>query len=285
MTSPESRAESLEPETSDQISGSRLSTLDSQLPIHCRLIVDPPQDGAWNMALDEALLEDAADQGMAALRFYQWRVPTLSLGYFQRYEDRCNHAASREAAVVRRPSGGGALLHDRELTYSICLPASHPLARDSTVLYGLVHRAIIAVIAKSDMQLALHGDYQVKIDATSEEPFLCYARRTDADVIVSPTRGVSAKIVGSAQRRRRGAVLQHGSILLDASLAAPELLGLNDLSNQSFAAERLIGPLQKELGDVLQLACEDRPLDSELLKTAQRLQAEKYAHPSWTHRR
>jgi lipoate-protein ligase A len=251
----------------------------------CRLIVDPPQEGAWNMALDEALLDDAADQGMAALRFYQWREPTLSLGYFQRYEDRFNHAASRLAAVVRRPSGGGALLHDHELTYSICLPASHPLARDSTVLYGLVHRAIIAVIAKSDMQLALHGDYQVKIDATSEEPFLCYARRTDADVILPPTRGASAKIVGSAQRRRRGAVLQHGSILLEASPAAPELPGLNDLIGQSLTPGQLIDPLREKFVDALQLQLVDRPLSADLLRTAQRLQAEKYGGPSWTRRR
>jgi lipoyl(octanoyl) transferase len=251
----------------------------------CRLIVDPPQDGAWNMALDEALLDDAADHGGSALRFYQWREPTLSLGYFQRYEDRFSHAASREAAVVRRPSGGGALLHDRELTYSICLPASHPLARDSAALYGRVHRAIIAGVARSDGQLALHGDYQGTVDAQSGEPFLCYARRTSADVILSPTHGASAKIVGSAQRRRRGAVLQHGSILLDASPAAPELLGLNDLSNHSFTAEQLVGRLQKGLADVLQLAFGDRPLSSALLKTAQRLQSEKYAHPSWTHRR
>ena len=74
----------------------------------CRLIVDPPLDGAWNMGFDEALLEQAADPGIATLRFYQWQEPTLSLGYFQTYDERDTHAESRQAAVVRRQSGGGA---------------------------------------------------------------------------------------------------------------------------------------------------------------------------------
>jgi lipoyl(octanoyl) transferase len=252
----------------------------------CRLIVDPPQDGARNMALDEALLEEAADHGTATLRFYQWREPTLSLGYFQRYEDRFNHAASRDAAVVRRPSGGGALIHDSELTYSICLPASHPLARESIALYQLVHRAIIEVLAAFDLRLTLHADHPAKIVGESDEPFLCYARRTDADLVLLVAGAKRmAKIVGSAQRRRRGAVLQHGSILLAASSAAPEIPGLNDLSGRSLMPDELVDPLGQELSDALQLQLDRRPLSPDLLKTAQRLQAEKYAHRSWTCRR
>ncbi len=103
--------------------------MDSAQPTDCRLIVHPPSPGAWNMAVDEALLMDAVENGVATLRFYQWSEPTLSLGYFQRYSDREQHAASRKCAVVRRQSGGGAILHDRELTYSLMLPAGSPLTR------------------------------------------------------------------------------------------------------------------------------------------------------------
>ena len=77
------------------------------------------------MGVDEALLMDAVENGVATLRFYQWSEPTLSLGYFQRYADREQHTASRNCAVVRRQTGGGAILHDRELTYSLALPANH----------------------------------------------------------------------------------------------------------------------------------------------------------------
>ena len=74
------------------------------------------------MAVDEALLETAASLGVPTLRFYQWQEPTMSLGYFQEYADRLRHAASAGCPTVRRASGGGAIMHDRELTYSLAVP-------------------------------------------------------------------------------------------------------------------------------------------------------------------
>src|SRR5271169_4762547 len=103
--------------------------------IVCRLLVDPPASGAWNMAVDEALVDDAAARHACWLRFYGWSEPTLSLGYFQGYEERLAHRPSRQCPVVRRPSGGGAILHDVEITYSLAIPHAHPLAEDSTWLY------------------------------------------------------------------------------------------------------------------------------------------------------
>ncbi len=80
------------------------------------LLLDPPAPGAWNMAVDEALLEDAALERRCWLRFYRWQEPTLSLGYFQSYADRRQHPASSGCPAVRRTSGGGAILHDAEVT-------------------------------------------------------------------------------------------------------------------------------------------------------------------------
>src|SRR5436190_15116613 len=93
-----------------------------------RLIIDPPLIGPMNMAIDEALLESAATDGVATLRLYQWSEPTLSLGYFQAAEERERHQASTNCPLVRRASGGGAILHDRELTYSLALPEKSPSA-------------------------------------------------------------------------------------------------------------------------------------------------------------
>ena len=104
-----------------------------------------PARGTWRST--KRCSRTAVDGGVATLRFYQWSEPTLSLGYFQRYDDRHQHAASRKCAVVRRQSGGGAILHDRELTYSLTLPASHPLTRDATALYTAVHNAFIQALA------------------------------------------------------------------------------------------------------------------------------------------
>ena len=101
----------------------------------CRQILSEPTDGASNMALDEALLESAAAAGAnvrPTLRIYGWPRPTLSLGYFQRAADREMHEASGECDLVRRPSGGGAILHDRELTYALVLPEIVATTRPAT---------------------------------------------------------------------------------------------------------------------------------------------------------
>ncbi len=254
----------------------------------CRLYVDPPAYGAWNMAVDEVLLEDATDRGLASVRFYQWREPTLSLGYFQRYDDRDQHSASRNATVVRRLSGGGALLHDRELTYSLALPSSHLLAKEPGELYAVVHSALIAVLGECGVQASLQRELSPvdPVSARGEEPFLCFARRTARDVVVpaTPTQG-AAKIAGSAQRRRRGAVLQHGAVLLDASGCAPELPGISQVASASVSPGDLIDPWRVRLAAALKLQ----------LAKAQSLSAEsclrcnghaaKFASPSWTRRR
>jgi lipoyl(octanoyl) transferase len=261
----------------------------------CRVFVDPPADGAWNMAVDEALLEQAADEGVASLRFYQWREPTLSLGYFQRYAERDQHAASRGAAVVRRLSGGGALLHDRELTYSIALPAGHAMARRSPELYAAVHQVLIEVLAARGVVAHLHGDDASQhihhkssgtADAPRDEPFLCFARRTDADVVIHTSSAQThAKIAGSAQRRRRGAVLQHGGVLLAASPCAPELPGIAQSGVKALNAFDLIEPwsaalaarLNLQLAKALSATVESCPRCNDL--------ANKYASPTWTRRR
>ncbi|RIK80317.1 MAG: lipoate--protein ligase [Planctomycetota bacterium] len=260
----------------------------------CRLIIDPPLEGAWNMAVDEALLEEAAERGTATLRFYQWAEPTLSLGYFQSYDERHGHAASLRSAVVRRSSGGGALVHDRELTYSICLPAAHSLARHSDRLYRVAHESLIAALAPWRLDLSLYGDQraaaanraQGHAESASPEAFLCFARRTGADVVVATDRSQAAvKICGSAQRRRRGALLQHGGVLLGQSPAAPELPGIEQLCAVAIRPEQLISRWQPWLAAALELKLAEAPLGDELIEIAQQLHRAKYSSHSWTRRR
>src|SRR5688572_1794984 len=96
------------------------------------VITDPAFDGPTNMAIDEALLETVAAGALpAVLRFYRWTPATLSLGYFQGYRLREEHSASRNSPIVRRASGGGAIMHDHELTYSIVLNREHRLAKNA----------------------------------------------------------------------------------------------------------------------------------------------------------
>jgi lipoate-protein ligase A len=170
-----------------------------------RLILDPPGEGAWNMALDEALLESAAETGRATLRLYRWQAPTLSLGYFQRYEERWGHEPSAACPVVRRSSGGGAILHDRELTYSFTAVIGDRVSPSVQALYAIFHATLVDVLRSLGAEAERWPGPDPATSAAA--PFLCFQRRAEGDVVL---RG--AKVCGSAQRRRRRAVLQHGSI-------------------------------------------------------------------------
>lgn len=261
----------------------------------CRLYIDPPANGAWNMAVDEALLQQAAAKGEASLRFYQWIEPTLSLGYFQAYAERQAHAPSHAATVVRRLSGGGALVHDRELTYALCLPPGHPLVRQPASVYAIVHRGLVDSLQYLGVEARFHGDGKPSGDA-QEEQFLCFARRTGYDIVmdsklskrtseISQAKAAPSKIAGSAQRRSRGALLQHGGVLLGRSPEAPELPGIVELSGISIAPERLVAAWISRLaaGLGLELSAAETTVGAEL-EGVSRL-AEKYADPIWTKRR
>lgn len=243
-----------------------------------RLLLDPAAPGAWNMAVDEALVESAAEQGQCTLRFYEWSEPTLSLGYFQRFGDRAAHPPSERIAVVRRVSGGGAIVHDRELTYSLAVPVAHPLAADSMRLYDVVHDSLIAAL--NQWNITAHRCLPTSRLEAAEEPFLCFARRAPGDVLFE-----NFKICGSAQRRRRGAIGQHGSILLTASPAAPELPGLAELTGAAIAPRELIQAWLPSLTDNLKLAVCLEPLLSAEQAAATSLAEEKYATAAWIRRR
>jgi lipoate-protein ligase A len=244
----------------------------------CRLIVDGPAAGSWNMALDEVLLQTAAEHNSATLRFYHWSEPTLSLGYFQSVHDALGHPPGRGCPVVRRQTGGGAILHDQELTYSLSIPLAHPLAADSTRLYLAVHEALQATLATYAIATTLCAGSTPP--SALEQPFLCFLRRSRGDVLLG-----ASKVCGSAQRRRRGAILQHGSLLLAVSSHAPELPGLAQLDGSRLDVGRLAEIWWTEIGRRVHLA-----LDAGLLSDAERaetcgLALEKYSATSWNERR
>ena len=218
-----------------------------------RVIHDVPRPGAWNMAVDEVLLRTAAEAGQATLRFYSWSEPTLSLGYFQAAADRHCHPSSLDCHVVRRDTGGGAILHDQELTYSIALPQRLTPGWPVSRLYEICHQTLIAALAGVGVSAHLARERQ-GCTAPGSKPhedkdaFLCFLRRSCYDVVIG-----EAKIAGSAQRRRQGAVLQHGSILLGRSRFAPELPGIRDLTGAQLTVEVLTAAWEPHLLAALKL--------------------------------
>lgn len=266
--------------------------MSSQLA-QCRLLVHEPAPGAWNMAVDEALLADVATSGVPVLRFYQWEQPTLSLGYFQQHTERSKHPASQLADLVRRLSGGGAILHDHELTYSLILPASHPLAKETQTLYDTVHQTIALelnnLLEESSSSWRASLCEPASTLEPHEEPFLCFQRRAKGDILLSPRNAVSNspthKVVGSAQRRQRGTVLQHGSILTRQSELAPELPGIEDMGPPHETMQRLLTNLPTAIAESLHVELVDYEFTSELHKQAQEIQERKYASQAWAERR
>ena len=152
---------------------------------------------------------------------------------------------------MRRQTGGGAILHDHELTYSLAVADDrHGGIGNATRLYDVVHTALVDVLAGQGIEARLHDCFSERPDDQTtitrdgtisrnrnnsrernsigqREPFLCFQRRARADVLVG-----EAKVCGSAQRRHGRAVLQHGSLLLAASELTPELPGLKELTGQ-----------------------------------------------------
>jgi lipoate-protein ligase A len=241
----------------------------SSLPFS--LLITPPAAGAWNMAVDEMLLESAADHGDCALRFYRWEEPTLSLGYFQIYDDRRMHKASMQCPVVRRASGGGAILHDIELTYSLAVPERHPLAIDRLRTYRVIHQTLVDVLSDWGISAELFTG------RPRREAFLCFERRSPGDVLVG-----GSKIAGSAQRRRQGAVLQHGSVLLARSEAAPELDGIKERTGRAIRAEELTEAWSARLAGVLAVTWRPVLLSDAQHDRAAQIAAEKYKSTHWT---
>ena len=241
-----------------------------------RLIVDAPACGAWNMAVDEALFRSVANDSTTVFRLYQWSEPTLSLGYFQHASDRDLHVASRNLSLVRRSTGGGAIVHDHELTYSLVTQLPDNRLAGPRAMMAQVHESLVALFDELRIPARLCSGTQ----NADPEAFLCFARHTAGDILVGPH-----KVAGSAQRRHRMTLLQHGSILLNRSAAAPELPGVNDLISSACSVEAIIQAWPQRLERVFSdgwMASEILPAEREL---AGKIERHQFANPSWNLKR
>jgi lipoate-protein ligase A len=240
-----------------------------------RLLPFESLSGAQNMAADEVLLLAAAERGSAAIRFYTWNQPTLSLGYFQAEAQRRANPLLADVAWVRRPSGGAAILHHLELTYCLALPAGAPWqTRDSWICR--FHEIVAAALLRSGVTAHLVGCGNERQLGDS----LCFLHQTPGDLLVA-----DCKVAGSAQRKLRGALLQHGSILLHRSPHAPALPGIVDLTGIDIAAADLSRALADEFAARTGWVVEQTHWISDEEALRRHIAAQKYATARWNQRR
>jgi lipoyl(octanoyl) transferase len=220
-----------------------------------------PRSAAMNMALDEALLEQAP---VPSIRFYRWDHPALSFGYFGKFADVAGHGTQRE--VVRRWTGGGIVFHGDDLTYSIVIPACDPAFRESSMtIYECVHRAIRDALRAVGQRAELAAVEAVCDHRNaSSSPVVdgsyshCFANPVRADVMVA-----GRKVAGAAQRRTRIGLLHQGSIQ-------------NAVLNRDFAARFAMG-----------LASErnERKIRASIVNRASHLAPQRYGSDVWLQRR
>ena len=202
-----------------------------------RLVTTPAFPGAYNMAVDVALTESVRARGAPVLRFYRWWPPCISLGRNQlaRGHYDVEEARRRRIEFVRRPTGGRAVYHHHEITYSIVVRERAFGGPRNT--YRLVHRSLAAGLKLMGVPVEVAGD---SAPARRPTTLPCFGELDGGAIVVK-----GRKLVGSAQLRQRGVLLQHGSILLGGD-QSPTL----DLLKVQRSADALPAPIA--LGDLLE---------------------------------
>ena len=262
-----------------------------------RLLVDPRQPGARNMAVDEALLQCMADGGDPVLRLYGFAPPCLSLGRFQPVADLEDDARRRRDGVdlVRRPTGGRAVLHDDEVTYAVVLGRRHLQPFSKRAAY----RASAAILLRLLPALGVHGAVRPGAAAAhagaarpappAPDPD-CY--RTTAEYEVTAGQ---RKLVGSAQTTTRGAALQHGTIPLSGAYtrirrylrphrpAAPAAPAATSVAGETERRHTYQGALQLlAAAAAARLPVRRSELSAAEARLARELERSRYAAPRWT---
>jgi lipoate-protein ligase A len=281
---------------------SRQYSLSQLPPATWRLIKSEPAAGSWNMAVDEAILE-AAREGRVppTLRLYAWQPACLSLGYAQHISD-VDLAAlkARGWDLVRRPTGGRAILHTDELTYSVTGPENEPrLSGDIVSSYQRLSAAILAAL--QSLELGVQALPHQKAERGLNGQPVCFEIPSNYEITIG-----GKKLVGSAQARKKGGVLQHGTLPLYGDLTRiTQVLTFEDDQARQVAASRLLeraSTVEAALGHPvswedaaevftssfagkLNLTFEENKLTPAELERAEELETEKYSNPEWSETR
>jgi len=276
-------------------------------PAPWRLLLSSLTDGPTNMSVDEAiLLTVAAGQAPPTLRFFAWTPPCLSLGYAQPVADvDLDRLRARGWDLVRRPTGGRAILHTDELTYSVIAPVTEPRVAGGVVeSYRQLSAGLMRGLQILGLRVRAEKEYGGNPAPASQLPIpnnpVCFEVPSNYEI----TAG-DKKLLGSAQVRKRGVVLQHGTLPLTGDIAriceglrfasheerqrvaarvhqrattVLEVLGREVSWGEAAAA------MARGFAEMLKLTLGESPLTARESELAAKLRAEKYTTEAWNHR-
>ena len=269
-----------------------------------RLLDSGPADGFINMAVDEAILELHTVQGSSpTLRFYTWSPPAVSLGYGQAVGSDIDLARCRAFGidVVRRPTGGRAVLHEHEVTYSLVIRADdHRVAQGVLAPYLLVSQALIRGLSHLGISAELLPPRRANMAPTQQTVPVCFSTLSSYEIAVH-----GRKIVGSAQRRTHGVIMQHGSVPLSwdwhtmRAVFGRELSGGQSKSQEHYARmtslqeaggrvykyPEVVAALVRGIAETWEVEFFRGQLTTAETQLSAQLRDEKYRTDSWTWRR
>lgn len=272
------------------------------MPQLWRILLTPPARGAWNMAVDESILESIyRGDSLPTLRLYSWDPACLSLGHAQPCADvDFVRLRARGWDVVRRITGGRAILHTDELTYSVAGPAENPILAGSVLeSYSRLAQALLRAVQDLSLPVEIQEDAGQVGNLSHANP-VCFEVPSTYEITVN-----EKKLIGSAQARKKEGALQHGSLPLSGDLTRiTQALVFKDEASRQNAADRLLAratTVESVLGYVvdwetaarsivhafeaqLGIAFERGELSAWESSRAEELVKEKYDHPSWTER-
>lgn len=272
-----------------------------------RFLVTEAMSPAMNMAVDEAILQLHSEGKVPpTVRFYTWNPATLSIGYFQKAAKEINLEALRERGLgfVRRPTGGRAVLHDQELTYSVVVSESHPkMPSGVTEAYKVISMGLL----HGFQRLGLHAEMVSLATEEEKEKYsspgssACFDSPSWYELVVE-----GKKVAGSAQTRQKGVILQHGSILLEMDVELlfsllnfpservkqrmmesfrQKAVTINEVSPRPIGLQEAVEAFRDGFASGLEVELVPGELTAEELALADELVRTRYASDEWNFRR
>ena len=221
-----------------------------------------------NMAIDELLLTNICELRKPILRIYDWNCSAMSIGYVQNYnltiqEALENGNITEKTCVVRRPTGGGVVYHDNDLTYTVIIPKGYYIEEENRMeSYNIIHKAILKALELCNINANLAPNESETVDRATMK---CFTTPTKYDVLCE-----SRKFSGSAQRRTKNGILHQGSISLEASDGNTQLLKDN---------------LKIAFKKTFNIECEIFNLSENFIESKNQLVESKYQTDEWNQRK